>query len=505
MVAQALRRAARRRPRRRRPPTWSRLEKALGPLEVDLELLRELPRRLREADFRGTAVLADGRLMDFEPGNTEWDAYAVAVDVGTTTLAAALLDLATGRELAVAVAAESADPLRRRRALAHPPRPRTDPRACGKLQQAVAAAVDEMIGELCRAGRRRPRADLRGHLLRQHHHAAVALRRRPAAAGRGAVRAGRPAGASSLPAGRARAAHPSPRPGLRPAGDRRLRRRRHRGRHPGHRAGRLPGSRRCLVDIGTNGEIVLCGRRADCSAASTAAGPAFEGARISHGMRASAGAIEKVVVDGRLRINVIGNVPPVGLCGSALIDAAAELLRHGMLTPAGPAARRPTSCPPACRPTWRRRIVLDDGQAGLRAGRRGRGGRRPADPAHPARRPRAATGHRGDPRGHRHPACAGPAWSRRTSTRARRRRLRQFHPPQQRPADRAVAAARSSTAGSATRATPRWPGRGWRPFRSVPAALADELARADRARRSLARPRLPLGLRRGDGLSGGMR
>ena len=54
-----------------------------------------------------------------------------------------------------------------------------------------------------------------------------------------------------------------------------------------------------------------------------------------HGMRGTAGAIEKVVVDGRLRINVIGDVPPAGLCGSALIDAAAELLRHGILSPRG--------------------------------------------------------------------------------------------------------------------------------------------------------------------------
>ena len=55
-----------------------------------------------------------------------------------------------------------------------------------------------------------------------------------------------------------------------------------------------------------------------------------------HGMRGTAGAIEKVLlVDGELRINVIGDVPPAGLCGSALIDAAAELLRHGILSPQG--------------------------------------------------------------------------------------------------------------------------------------------------------------------------
>ncbi len=85
-----------------------------------------------------------------------------------------------------------------------------------------------------------------------------------------------------------------------------------------------------FVDIGTNGEIVLC-HEGRLLAASTAAGPAFEGARIEYGMRASAGAIEKVLIDGDLRINVIGDVPPIGLCGSALIDATAELLRCGIL------------------------------------------------------------------------------------------------------------------------------------------------------------------------------
>jgi uncharacterized 2Fe-2S/4Fe-4S cluster protein (DUF4445 family) len=89
-----------------------------------------------------------------------------------------------------------------------------------------------------------------------------------------------------------------------------------------------------LVDIGTNGEIVLAAG-GKLSAASTAAGPAFEGARIQHGMRGSLGAIERVTFDGQLHLGVIGNVPPLGICGSALIDLAAELLRHGIVTPEG--------------------------------------------------------------------------------------------------------------------------------------------------------------------------
>ena len=79
-----------------------RIERCLGPLEIDSPLLRELPRQLRAAHFQGTAVLDQRRLIDFEPDNTEWESYGVAIDLGTTTLVAALLDLATGREVRVA-------------------------------------------------------------------------------------------------------------------------------------------------------------------------------------------------------------------------------------------------------------------------------------------------------------------------------------------------------------------------------------------------------------------
>jgi uncharacterized 2Fe-2S/4Fe-4S cluster protein (DUF4445 family) len=82
-----------------------------------------------------------------------------------------------------------------------------------------------------------------------------------------------------------------------------------------------------LIDLGTNGEIVL-GNREKIVCASTAAGPAFEGARISQGMRAVTGAISSVqFVNGKLSCHVIGNVPAKGICGSGLIDAMAVLLQ----------------------------------------------------------------------------------------------------------------------------------------------------------------------------------
>jgi uncharacterized 2Fe-2S/4Fe-4S cluster protein (DUF4445 family) len=90
-----------------------------------------------------------------------------------------------------------------------------------------------------------------------------------------------------------------------------------------------------LVDLGTNGEIAL-GNREHIFCTSTAAGPAFEGARISMGMRASTGAISEVhVQDGRLRCHTLGNGTPRGICGSGLVDAAAAGLDLDLILPSG--------------------------------------------------------------------------------------------------------------------------------------------------------------------------
>jgi uncharacterized 2Fe-2S/4Fe-4S cluster protein (DUF4445 family) len=90
-----------------------------------------------------------------------------------------------------------------------------------------------------------------------------------------------------------------------------------------------------LIDLGTNGEIVL-GNRERLLCAATAAGPAFEGARISMGMRAAAGAISQVqVVDNKMQCHVLGNSLPRGICGSGLVDAAAAGLELGWLLPNG--------------------------------------------------------------------------------------------------------------------------------------------------------------------------
>jgi len=85
------------------------------------------------------------------------------------------------------------------------------------------------------------------------------------------------------------------------------------------------------LDIGTNTEISLfhAGKHYSCSCAS---GPAFEGAHIQAGMRAAPGAIERVLIDGLdIRIQTIGDEPAVGICGSGILDIVAELIKNDLL------------------------------------------------------------------------------------------------------------------------------------------------------------------------------
>jgi uncharacterized 2Fe-2S/4Fe-4S cluster protein (DUF4445 family) len=92
-----------------------------------------------------------------------------------------------------------------------------------------------------------------------------------------------------------------------------------------------------FIDLGTNGEIVL-GCRDWLSSVSCASGPAFEGSGIKSGMRAMRGAIDHVWIDAETKdaqCTVIGKVPPRGICGSGIIDAAAEMVTAGVLDFAG--------------------------------------------------------------------------------------------------------------------------------------------------------------------------
>lgn len=91
-----------------------------------------------------------------------------------------------------------------------------------------------------------------------------------------------------------------------------------------------------FVDIGTNGEMAVA-LNGELSATSTAAGPAFEGMNITHGMRAADGAIEffNIEDDGTLSVKTIGDKEAVGICGSGLIDIVGELVANRVINKSG--------------------------------------------------------------------------------------------------------------------------------------------------------------------------
>jgi len=89
-----------------------------------------------------------------------------------------------------------------------------------------------------------------------------------------------------------------------------------------------------LLDIGTNGEIVL-GSKDGIFSCATAAGPAFEGANISCGVAGIEGAINTVSYDDANKFTTIGNKKPIGICGSGLIDAVYSMLKNGIIEESG--------------------------------------------------------------------------------------------------------------------------------------------------------------------------
>jgi uncharacterized 2Fe-2S/4Fe-4S cluster protein (DUF4445 family) len=341
-------------------PDLLRLERELdlGPLTADFDLLPELGAKLRRMGFRGTAVVSRGRLLDFEAGDTTAENFAAAVDLGTTTLVAELISL-DGRRLAVAAGLNPqtafGDDVLSRILLA-----RDNPDGLKRLRDVVFAAIERLLGELCATAGISPKRiyqlTVAGNTTMQQIFCGLdpgPLGEVPFTPAVG--------GSLSLPARQLglQNTHPAAEVFVMPVIG---------GFVGGDTAAGLlatelseadgPG---LFIDIGTNGEIALAadGR---LTAASTAAGPAFEGARISRGMRGAAGAIEKVVFDGRLRIGVIGDVPPAGICGSGLIDAAAELLRYGLMTTSGRLLspdKLPAHAPSALA---QQLVLLEDGQ-----------------------------------------------------------------------------------------------------------------------------------------------
>jgi uncharacterized 2Fe-2S/4Fe-4S cluster protein (DUF4445 family) len=315
----------------------SDLERVLAAMDdveprVPLEVVRDLGRTLRRANWNVTAVLADDVLIDVEPGDTTGSRHAIAFDLGTTTVVATLLDLETGQPKAVRSILNMQQPfgadvisrisatmmeetaLERLRSRAHETLGRLTQEVCDEggvdlrdvyevvvtgnvtmIQLALGIDPEPLsMAPFTIAARRLPEAKAADFGLQVHERAPAVLFPALGAYVGPDIVAGILATGLTL--------------------DRRV---------------------RLFIDVGTNSEIVL-GSSAKALATAAPAGPAFEAAQIKCGMRAADGAIEGVkIVEGDVQLTVIGDVAPVGLCGSGLVDAVAELVGAGLLDHSG--------------------------------------------------------------------------------------------------------------------------------------------------------------------------
>lgn len=279
-----------------------------------------------------TRVCIGDREIGREPGDTRQRLYGAAVDIGTTTLVASLLDLYTGAEIGTAAALNpqslhAQDVLGRIRL-------GSEPAGLELMHSLIAGSVTELLSGLCLANQVGMRDIYEvvycGNTAMLH----LAAGLDPAPLGRFPYR-------SAIAQGHHRAARECRLP-VSPFGQIYF--------PPiisafvgaditaGLLAAKLDeaGPPTLFVDIGTNGEMVLaCGDR--LYAASTAAGPAFEGMNITSGMRATRGAVDRchIAQDGTLRFSTIDEAPAEGICGSGLIDLTAELVRVGLIGPRG--------------------------------------------------------------------------------------------------------------------------------------------------------------------------
>jgi uncharacterized 2Fe-2S/4Fe-4S cluster protein (DUF4445 family) len=299
---------------------------------ASLGLLRELGGKLRRANFDVTAVVCDEELIDIEPGDTTARRYAIAFDLGTTTVVATLLDLDSGQPVAVDSMLNrqqpfGADVITRISATM------MDGAALGELSARARETLASLSAEVCGEGSVAAEEVYEVTLCGNVTMVSLVLGIDPEPLSMAPFVVSTHTWPAVSAADLGLSVHPRapayvfPSLGAYVGGD----------IVAGMLATGLTRDRRLrlFIYVDTNSEIAL-GSHERVLATAAPAGPAFEAAQIKCGMRAAEGAIEGMKVAGEgLALEVIGDVEPVGICGSGLVDAVAELVHHGILDHSG--------------------------------------------------------------------------------------------------------------------------------------------------------------------------
>jgi uncharacterized 2Fe-2S/4Fe-4S cluster protein (DUF4445 family) len=299
-------------------------------ISFSTEILAGIPTIVRLSDYKITLVIHNNRIIAIEPGDTRRFLYGVAFDIGTTTVAGLLVDLTTGEILASASRTNPqithGDDVVSR--IDYSEKPQGLEQLSTEIRECLNSIIQELclktkissmyIYELTIAGN-----TTMTHLLHAIPPGNIARAPYVPAFSQAILRNAREFELSIHPQGLvytlpniAGFVGADTSAAILAA-----------GMHTSEKV-------LLLIDIGTNGEIAL-GNRDKILVCSTAAGPAFEGARLTFGMRAMNGAIEKVEIDENLNLSVIGNQKPTGICGSGVIDLLAELIKVGLIDETG--------------------------------------------------------------------------------------------------------------------------------------------------------------------------
>ncbi len=316
---------------------WDGLKKISCNPKIPVDILRRLPDKLRKGNFSATVVLNADEIVGIETGDKSDKNYGVAFDIGTTTVVGYLHDLNSGKQLAVAARTNPqtsyGDDVITRINYAN-----TQKDGLDELHERIASCMNDIIAELANDSGIDKKFiyeitttgnTTMNHLFLKLNPKYIALN--PYV---GVLRSNIETRARELDIHINRYGKIYSMPNIA-------------GFVGGdtvavilasemHKSDKL----KFAIDIGTNGELVM-GNRERLVSCSTAAGPAFEGARITHGMRASDGAIEKIVInDIDIEINTIGNAKPIGICGTGLIDVIAELRKKNIIIRQGKLLKR---------------------------------------------------------------------------------------------------------------------------------------------------------------------
>ncbi|MGB8648488.1 MAG: ASKHA domain-containing protein [Anaerolineae bacterium] len=310
------------------------LDKAGYQVRTDLAIWRELPRTLRKNNWAITAVVVGDELIAIEGGDTSGQTYGLALDIGTTTVVGALTNLKTGAVEAVQSTLNGQAPFGAD-VISRISYTMMEPEGLTTLQTRIVETINTLFDRLLAAsGIARENvyeAVVVGNATMLH--LLLGIDPEPISMAPFITTMNE---ALTLPAAQIGLnLHPQARLSTLP----------HMGAYVGAdivagvlATGLARGNNdkiRVYIDVGTNGEIVVGSSSRTLSTAAPA-GPAFEGAQIRCGMRASEGAIEGVQITDDVHLQMIGgDFPPVGLCGSGLVDVVAELIRNGLVDPSG--------------------------------------------------------------------------------------------------------------------------------------------------------------------------